>query len=276
MSQNRMGIPVLDHHTAVPAVGNVRRAVPPAEGSSRKVLRALLAFSVETPRHSAESLAAFIGLPLSSTYRYLNILKEAALIDEESRGCFVLAPRVLGLAQAARAGTGLVSMARPRLHSLSQETGETVMLVRRSGDRAVCIERFDASSRFRMTFEVGMALPLYRGAAPKMLLAHLPAAQIEATLDDAVAHDPEFAPHRTALRDELATIRQQGWAESCAEITPHVVSGAVGIVDDGSVVAAVSFVAPMSRTPKAVQTRLMQHLRQAAADITRACNTGVL
>ena len=264
-----MGVSVLDHNTALQN-GPARKAPPSAEGSSRKVLRALLAFSVETPRHTAESLAEAIGLPLSSTYRYLNILKESALINEEARGCFVLAPRVLDLAQAARAGTGLVAIARPRLRSLSQETGETVMLVRRSGHSAVCLERFDATSRFRMTFEVGMALPLHRGAAPKMLLAHLPAAQIEAALDAAVARDPAFASHRGALRDELTTIRAQGFAESCAEITPHVVSGAVGIVDDDGVVAAVSFVAPSYRTSKAAQTRLMQHLQQAAADITRA------
>jgi DNA-binding IclR family transcriptional regulator len=265
-----MGVPVLDHNTALQAEQNIRKAVPSAEGSSRKVLRALLAFSVDTPRHTAESLAACIGLPLSSTYRYLNILREAALIDEESRGCFVLAPRVLGLAQAATAATGLVSIARPRLRSLSQETGETVMLVRRSGDRAVCLERFDATLRFQLTFEVGVALPLHRGAAPKMLLAHLPAAQIEATLDDAVARDPAFASQRMALRNELIAIRQQGWAESHAEISPHVVSGAVGIVDDHGIVAAVTFVAPAFRTPKAAQSRLMHHLQQAAADISRA------
>ena len=35
-----------------------------ADGSSRKVLRALLAFSVERPQHSAESLAEQIGVPL--------------------------------------------------------------------------------------------------------------------------------------------------------------------------------------------------------------------
>jgi DNA-binding IclR family transcriptional regulator len=91
-----------------------------------------------------------------------------------------------------------------------------------------------------------------------------------------VVHDPAFAPHRTALRDELVAIRQQGWAESCAEITPHVVSGAVGIIDDGNVVAALSFVAPAFRTSKATQTRLMQHLLEAAADITKACNAGAL
>src|SRR6187402_2186750 len=128
-----MGMSVLDHNTALQADRKVGKALLSAEGSSRKVLRALLAFSPERPRHTAESLADCIGLPLSSTYRYLNILKEAALIEEERRGCFVLAPRVLGLAQALRAGTGLVSIARPRLRSLSQETGETVMLLRRSG-----------------------------------------------------------------------------------------------------------------------------------------------
>jgi len=265
-----MGMSVLDHNTALQADRKVGKALPSSEGSSRKVLRALLAFSPEQPRHTAESLADCIGLPLSSTYRYLNILKEAALIDEEARGCFVLAPRVLDLAQAARAGTGLVSIARPRLRSLSQETGETVMLLRRSGDRAVCLERVDPTARVQLTFEVGMSRPLYRGAAPKVLLAHLPPAQIQATLDDAVAHDPAFAPHRMALLDELAVIRRQGFAESYSEISPHVVSGAVGIAGDDGIVAAVTFVAPISRTPKAAQTRLMQHLKQAAADITRA------
>ena len=261
---------VLDHNTALQADRKVRKALPSSEGSSRKVLRALLAFTLDRPRHTAESLADCIGLPLSSTYRYLNILKEAALIDEESRGCFVLAPRVLGLAQAARAGTGLISIARPRLRSLSQETGEAVLLLRRSGNRAVCLERFDATARFQLTFEVGMSGPLYRGAAPKMLLAHLPQAEIEATLDDAVARDPSFAPHRTALRDELAMIREQGFAESYSEISPHVVSGAVGIAGDDGIIAAVTFVAPIFRTPKAVQIRLMQHLQRAAADISRA------
>ncbi len=54
-----------------------------ADGSSRKILRALLAFSTDRPRHSAESLSEQIGVPLSSTYRYIGILREADLIDED-------------------------------------------------------------------------------------------------------------------------------------------------------------------------------------------------
>jgi DNA-binding IclR family transcriptional regulator len=241
-----------------------------ADGSSRKVLRALLAFSVDRPRHSAESLAAAIGLPLSSTYRYIAILRETGLIDEDKRGCFVLASRVIGLAQAARAGTDLVSVARPYMRRLSHETGETVHLVRRSGDRAVCIEKVESSSRIRVKFRVGTALPLHRGAAPKMLLAHLSPEERDATLGDLVALEPDFGAQRNALLSELALIRDRGWAESQNEITPHVYAVAVGVFDRTGVVATLSVVAPESRTPHASQIKLRGHLVAIASDVTRA------
>jgi DNA-binding IclR family transcriptional regulator len=248
----------------------IRTAGATADGSSRKVLRALLAFSVDRPRHSAESLAEAIGLPLSSTYRYLAILREAELIDEEGRGSFVLAPRVIGLAQAARAGTDLASIARPYMRRLSQETGETVILVRRSGDRAVCIERVESSSRIRLSFDVGTALPLHRGASPKMLLAHLPPAELDAMLGDLVAHEPGFGAQRNVLLKELAVIRDRGWTESHQEITPHVYAVAVGIFDATGVIATLTIAAPAFRTPRASQIKLRGHLETIASDITQA------
>lgn len=247
-----------------------REGIVAVDGSSRKILRALLAFSVDRPRHSAESLAEQIGVPLSSTYRYIAILREAELIDEDGRGSFVLAARVIGLAQAARAGTDLASVARPFMKRISQEAGETIILIRRSGDRAVCIERAESSSRIRLTFEVGTALPLYRGAGPKLLLAHLRPEECEATLNAAAMQDATLAARRKALQRELAAIREQGWAESMAELTPHVYAAAIGIHDGNGVMAAISFVAPAFRMPKASQIRLREHLKQVAGDITRA------
>jgi DNA-binding IclR family transcriptional regulator len=241
-----------------------------AEGSSRKILRALLAFSSDRPRHSAESLAEHIGLPLSSTYRYIGILREADLIDEDGRGSFVLGPRVIGLAQAARAGADLASIARPLMKRMAHDTGETVILLRRSGDRAVCIERAESSSRIRLTFEVGTALPLHRGAGPKLLLAHLPPSESEVMLDEVVARDPSFGPQRRTLVRELATIREQGWSDSRGEITSHVYAVAVGISDPTGVIAAISFVAPAFRTPKASQLLLREQIQRFAFDISKA------
>jgi len=182
----------------------------------------------------------------------------------------VLAPRVIGLAQAARAGTDLASVARPHMKRLSQETGETVILVRRSGDRAVCIERVESSSRIRLTFDVGTALPLHRGAAPKLLLAHLSPAERDTALDEAVARDPGFGPQRKALMNELAVIRERGWSESHAEITSHVYAVADGIMDANGIVAALSIVAPAFRTPRAAQIKLRGDLEAATREVTKS------
>jgi DNA-binding IclR family transcriptional regulator len=65
-------------------------------------------------------------------------------------------------------------------------------------------------------------------------------------------------------------IREQGWSESRAEITPHVYAAAVGVRDANGVVAAVSFVAPAFRMPKASQIKLREQLQQVANDITKA------
>ena len=241
-----------------------------AEGSSRKVLRALLAFSIATPRHTAETLANQIGAPLSSTYRYLGILRDTGLVEDDGRGSFALAPLVIGLAQAARAGTDLASVARPYMELLARDTGETVILIRCSGDRAVCIERAESTSRIRLTFEVGTALPLHRGAGPKLLLAHLSAADCTTTLDAVVASTPAFASRRKELLRELGIIRKHGWSESRAEITPHVYAVAVGLVEADRGIAALSIVAPSFRTPRPMQINLRKALQTTAAVITSA------
>ena len=254
----------------------MRRQIEPhaklekAEGSSRKVLRALLAFSITTPRHTAETLASEIGAPLSSTYRYLAILREARLVEDDGRGSVVLAPRVIGLAQAARAGTDLASVARPFMKLLSRETGETVILIRRSGDRAICIERAEPTSRIRLTFDVGTALPLHRGAGPKLLLAHLPATDCNAILNAVVASQPAFSLQRKQLLNELVTIRKNGWSEARSEITPDVYAIAVGIVDVGGLAAALSIVAPLFRTPRPMQLSMRKALQKTAANIANA------
>lgn len=249
-----------------------RRADRPAaaDGSSRKILRALLAFSVDRPRHSAESLSDQIGVPLSSTYRYIAILREAELIDEDGRGSFVLAPRVIGLAQAARASTDLPAIARPFMKRASQQTGETILLLRRSADRAVCIERTESSLQIRLAYEVGTSLALHRGAGPKLLLAHLPDVERDAILDETVLREPAFAPHRKTLLRELATIREQGWSESRAEITQHVYAISVPVRDPNGVVAVVSFLTPAFRTPRASEIKLREILQQTAGDISKA------
>ncbi len=234
------------------------------------MLRALFAFSPETPRHSAESLARHIGLPLSSTYRYLAVLREARLIVEDKRGSFILGPRMIELAQAAHAGSDLADIARPTVKQLTKKLGRTIILVRRSGDVAVCILRALSPIGARLSFDVGAATPLHRGAAPKVILAHCPPQDRKALLDDLAASSPDFQLQRPQFESELEAIRMRGWAESDGEITRAINSMAVAIFDNRqNPVAAIACVWSKNDPVPATVDNALAQLRAAADEIGR-------
>lgn len=239
-------------------------------GSAQKVLRVLMSFSQDAPRHTAEDLARATDLPLSSTYRYLTILREAGLIEEDGRGAFTVSPLVIGLARAAQAASSLVETARPHMETLSAKSHETVILVRRSGDQAVCIQRVESSQRIRMSFDVGTALPLHAGASPKVLLAGLEAGEREAILAEFEARYPELRDRLAALRGELGAIASEGWAQSTAEITSDVYAVAAPVHAGRETVAALSIVAPAFRVSAEERGRLRELVIGAARDLSRA------
>jgi hypothetical protein len=136
-------------------------------GSAEKVLRVLLAFSPDEPKQTADAIACKVGLPPSSTYRYLSILRKAGFIDDGGGDTYKMAPIVISFARAAYGALDLPERARPYLEQLSADTGESVILVRRSGDRAACIGRVESARQIRYTFEVGTTLALTRVHHPK-------------------------------------------------------------------------------------------------------------
>lgn len=236
--------------------------------SAAKMLRVLAAFAPERPRMTAEALAGQAGLPLSSTYRYLATLRRTGLLDEDRRGGFHLSAAVISLGEAARAALPMTSIARPIMDQLAERTGEAVILLRRSGDRAICVERSDSLHPVRMTFEVGTAVPLYRGAGPKLLLAHMPDPEMRAVLSGPGLCEAGTSPDEEALEAELAAIRARGWAESHAELQFDVYAAAAPVRQAGEVIAALSVVGPAYRVPAAVRPDLVEAARQTAAEIT--------
>ena len=72
--------------------------------SSRKVLHTLLAFSEQRPTATAEDLAREVGVPLSSAYRYISLLREVGLIEEGRERTYHLSARIIPLARVALLG----------------------------------------------------------------------------------------------------------------------------------------------------------------------------
>jgi DNA-binding IclR family transcriptional regulator len=229
--------------------------------SSSKVLSLLAYFDASRPAATMGTLSRAINAPKSTAYRYVSLLREFGFVMEIEGGRYALGPRALGMARAAQAAIDYAGVARPVMERLSAETGETVFLLRRVSDHAICIGREDPPNPVRFFLELGTAVPLHEGASPKLLLAHLAPRERDAYL----------ARHRSKkLLAGLARIAKAGLAITTDEITPGVWACAGPIRLDDKVIAAISVAGLAFRIDRARRVVFESLVRSAASEISAA------
>jgi len=209
-----------------------------------RAIDVLLLFDDDAPVLSAGEVAERLEMSRSTTYRYLQSLRSYGLLEEdEARGGFRLGPRVHELARIARKGLGLSEIAVPVMEELRDQTGEAVLLTRRSGNQVVCIDRVEGLRPTRLSYERGHILPVHAGASAKVLLAFADPAEIDEVL--ATASLERFTEATVTnpkkLRAQLDQIRDRGYSVSDGEIDGGVRGVAAPILSpDGRVVAGLS------------------------------------
>jgi DNA-binding IclR family transcriptional regulator len=214
-------------------------------------------------------IARECGITRSTGYRLLTSLTDAGLVRRARQpGCYVLGPRLLGLAAAARAGLqggDVVAVARPHLERLSAVTGEASKLSILDERQAMCVDAVAGANPYALSPMAAQWFPLHAGAASKVLLAAMPAPERQAVLDGPL---PRFSDltitDPVALAAELERVAAEGWAEDRGEHSPSVCALAAPVRDPaGEVVATVSmaYVAERHGAVKAL------HL----ADLRRCC-----
>jgi len=236
--------------------------------SSRKVLKILTSFEPENPIATVDELARRVGIPMSSAYRYVALLREVGLLTEDGQGAYHLSPKVVRMAQAARAAYGFLDLARPVMELLRDETAETVLLVRRVGDHAICLDRAESDQPIRLSFQIGTPQPLHKGSAAKILLAWMPENEQRRYLDRVIATEADFDP--AALNRELSEIRQSGWSSSAVQAIPDIWAAAAPIFEGNDVAAALAIAGPGFRIDDEKRAAILASTRGAAAQITDA------
>lgn len=237
--------------------------------SARKALQLLLQFSAGRPRATVETLARDAGLPTSSAYRYLGLLRELGLVEEGARGLYHVSARIHDLARAADAAGGLIVTIRPLLERLVDETGETAVLIRLLGDVAVPVDHVEPDQPIRLAYSPGRTMPLTLGAPAKLLLASLPATTRSSYLDRMARSDPALAARRDALEAELAAIRERGWSDSAQEVDAGVWGAAAPVREGGRVTASISVAGPLSRLDADRRADIIARTIAAAEEASR-------
>ncbi|MES1169883.1 MAG: IclR family transcriptional regulator [Leifsonia sp.] len=243
----------------------------PAE-SARKALEMLLLFDEDQPTLTVAAMADAVGVPLSTTYRYVAILRDMGLLEATDRGAYQVGDRVVPLARAARAGRGpLLGHARPVMEALRDACDETVVLVRRTGDMAFCLDIVESQQAVRLSVETGRPMVLHEGSSPRVLLACMPAAERAAYLDRVRAQDGALASQLDER--ELDRVAELGFTESYEELSDGIWGTAAVIRDGETVVASLGVAGPLFRLTAEQRQAITERTRSAAAQISAALET---
>ncbi len=239
----------------------------PGASSSRKVLQLLLAFSEQRWEASVAELAATIGTPVATTYRYVALLKELQLLEEGRAGHYHLTSQVMPLARAAQLANDLVRLAKPAMEEAASELGETVMLFQQFGDFAVCADRVECDRAMRFTFEPGHSVPLGLGASGKMLLAVLPESERDRRL-------PAIIERRgPSVRDDLKHALYNRYAVSSGEIDEGVWACSVPVQATGRRPTVLSLAGPAARITDESRRIAISALQGYASRIQRTISS---
>lgn len=194
---------------------------------------------------SLDELVRQTAISRSSVYRILNSLEAHGAVRSGRGGVYVLGGLILKLASSTlttKMDFDLPRIAQPHLEAAAFATGETAKVSIHDLGATLVVAGAPGVSGHALHSVVGRYLPLHAGAASKVLLAHLPQAEIRRLLHTRL---PRFTRltfcDEAPLLAELEQIRAQGWSYDGGEYGLDVHSyGAPITAEGGRVVGAVS------------------------------------
>lgn len=194
---------------------------------------------------TVEAIAREMGVSVSSAYRDVQELSGAGFLDPVAGAGYVLGPAFIQYDRQIRASDPLIRVSAPIMQRLLERTTQkgTAILCRRYRDCVMCVHQERGSESQALSFyERGVAMPLFIGAASKVILAHLD----ERVLKRSYLENTEQIRKATGCEDlksfraELRRIRREGNAITTSELGPGRVGFAAPILLDGAIVAGLS------------------------------------
>jgi DNA-binding IclR family transcriptional regulator len=209
-----------------------------------RILRILRLFDTQHV-WTVEAIAREMGVSVSSAYRDVQELSGAGFLDPVAGAGYVLGPAFVEYDRLIRTSDPLIHVSAPVMRRLLEATTQrgSAILCRRYRERVMCVHQERGSeSRAESFYERGVAMPLFIGAASKVILAHLD----ERVLKRSYLDNKEQIRKATGCADlksfraELRAIRREGYAITTSELGPGRIGFAAPILLDGAVVAGLS------------------------------------
>lgn len=215
-------------------------------------------------------LARGLDAPRSSTYELVKVLTEAGILEAATpQGEVFFGRRLYFYGLDYLREHDLVRRGQAEVDRLAAETGETTQLCARTGGRYTVLYMRASSRPFRISSEIGTEIPLPWTASGRLLLAHLPEAEIRALLDPGDLTLPNG--EAIAMEEFLAAVaaaRRDGWCITSGLVDAFTHCIAAPIQDaEGRAGATLCFVVPVD-TPEPRIAELRERLLAACSGLS--------
>lgn len=213
-------------------------------GSLIKAFALLDLISDQRPEITATIVGQALQMSPATAYRYLTTLEALGVLSAHHRGVFRLGHRIVQLGQIAERTNPLKKIVVPIVEQLSLRLGDSVMAGRPTQSNIVCIATASAPRPISVHVQIGRQLDLATSAQGKVVLALLPAPDLQRWLDG----DAPAALDREAFCRELEAVRAQGYARNRGETEPDIGAVAVPVLNaEGQVELTLSVFGMISR-----------------------------
>jgi IclR family transcriptional regulator, pca regulon regulatory protein len=233
-------------------------------------LMVIRAFTQRNAKLSIAEVGRISGLPRAVARRCLYTLMQLGYVGTDGRAYF-LRPKILSLGYAYLSSTPLAVSIQPYLERVSQELHESCSVGVLEEDEVLYIARAAAQRIMSVDLNVGSRLPAYCSSLGRVLLAHLPPAELDAYLArvELKPLTERTIAEPSTLLEALEQVRRKGYALVDQELEIGLRSIAVPIRNAaGQVVAAMNVSAQAARLGRReMESRVLPVLQAAAQEV---------
>lgn len=224
-------------------------------------------FSGQATLLTAEDIARRLQVSRPTAFRYARELTAAGFLANYS-GSYCLGARIITLDHRIRESDPLLQIARASMRELAHEMVATAVLARMYNEDIINVHQEEGPQGDPSIIGRGRPLPLFRGAASKTMLAHMPQTRVR-KIYERHSNQPDVQAMGSdweAFRVTLKKIRQKGFYVSIGEVSALTIGIAAPIaLPKVGVVAVLSLVLPCERLS-------MVNTDALGARIGRLCN----
>jgi len=224
---------------------------------------------------TVDEISQTLGISVSTAYRHVRGLVKSGFLDPVTGAGYALGPAFIRYDRILRQDDPLIQIAEPAMAALLERTGQTgtVVLCRRFKDCVMCVHEVrGANSRARISYERGVAMPMFLGATSKVILAQLPDRMLKSFyLANEKGIRKVLPKHDWAeFKKQLREIRRAGFALTESEVAQGRVGLAAPIALNGQVTAGISLIIERAGWDKKKVATFVPDVTDAAERISRA------